>query len=114
MQLVTEFITLEELKKMSEKMFGGLVKAVVDIEKQFMVVDADLHADQELFLLDNGSEQQYLWGINLYPDHYGTDKWLEFDSMINLRPSEGNRSRGVDDQKIQESIRIIVDKLVKS
>ena len=89
MKIVDEKITLDELKEMSQKMYNHLVKAVVDIEKEIMVVDADLHADQEELLLKQGSQQHDLWGINLYPDKSETK---EFDSMINLRPSWGNHS----------------------
>ncbi len=104
-------ISIEELKEMSENRFGDLVKAVVDIEKEIMVVDAELHADQEKALLEIGSQQQNIWGINLYPDDIDED-FIEFDSMINLRPSWGNRSRGVDNEEIQKKIKIIVDSLV--
>ena len=105
-------ISKEELKKMSEKMFGELVKAVVDIEKRIIMMDADLHADQEKKLLKNGSSQSDLWGINLYPNE-SEEFFIEFDSMINLRPSYGNRSRGVDDENIQKKIVEIVNNLVK-
>lgn len=110
---IEENISLEELKRMAEKMFGSLVKAVVDIEKEIMVVDAGLHADEEYLLLENGSNQEYLWGINIFPEYTKEDKdFIVFDSMINLRPSWGNRSRSVDDLKIQEKIRAVVNKLV--
>jgi len=77
-----------------------------------MVVDADLHADQEAELLAGGSRQEDLWGINLYPDLPESD-WLEFDPMINLRPSFGNRSRGVDDPATRERIESLVRALVR-
>jgi len=93
-------------------MYGGLVKAVVDIEKIIMAVDAELHADEEALLLDNGSRQENLWGINIYPDNIGKENWIEFDSMINLRPSQGNRSRSVEDKNIQQKIITIVKKLI--
>ncbi len=84
MKLVDEKISLDELKIMSEKMFNSLVKAVVDIEKQVMVVDAEFHADQEHFLLENyQSKQKDLWGINLHPSKFPEEEWIEFDSMIN-------------------------------
>lgn len=104
-------ISTKELKQMAEKMFGELVKAVVDMEKETMAVDAPMHADQEAFLINKGSKQNDLWGINLYPNKKGKD-FVEFDSMINIRPSQGNRSRGIDDRKIQKEIIKIVDKLV--
>lgn len=113
MKIVKEKISVFELKKMVENMFGNLVKAVVDVEKEILVVDAELHADQEAFLLKKGSKQQDLWGINLYPDKKGKN-FIEFDSMINLRPSQGNRSRGVNDPKVQDKIiQIVNSKLEK-
>ncbi len=112
MIIVKDKITINELNEMSSKMFGNLVKAVVDIEKGVMAVDAELHADEESLLLENGSMQKNLWGINIYPEQKGED-FIEFDSMINLRPSQGNRSRGVEDIAIQKKILKIIDKLIK-
>lgn len=111
MKVVTEKISLSELSQMAKARFGNLVKAVVDIEKEIMVVDGALHSDQEALLLEEGSEQNSLWGINLYPEK--KEDWIEFDSMINLRPQEGNQTRGVDDKKITEKIEKIVNKLVE-
>jgi hypothetical protein len=104
-------IKLDELSKMAEDMFGDLVKAVVDVARDMMVVDAELHSDEEALLIAHGSDQTDLWGINLYPGLEGDD-FVEFDSMINLRPSRGNRSRVVEDPAIRENIRRIVNDLV--
>ncbi len=112
MKIIKDKITIGELKEMSQKMFGNLVKAVVDVEKDIMAVDGELHADEEALLIENGSQQKNLWGINIYPEMAGDD-FIEFDSMINLRPSQGNRSRGVDDERIQEEIIKIVNKLIE-
>jgi hypothetical protein len=114
MRLVTEQdpIPLDELHSLAAGRFGDLVKAVVDLERSSMLVDAELHADQEAELLASGSRQQDLWGINLYPDLPEGD-WLEFDSMINLRPSFGNRSRGVNDPAIRARITALVGELVR-
>lgn len=113
MKIIKDKIKLDELKQMSEKMFGDLVKAVVDIEQGIMVVDADLHADEEKLLLENGSEQKDLWGINLYSENFGQTGWVEFDSMINIRPWQDNRSRGVEDEEVRKKIFEIVNKLVE-
>lgn len=112
MKLVDKEISLEELKKMAEKMFGGLVKAVVDIEKKVMVVDGEMHADEEKYLIEKESKQDNLWGINLYPNQK-EEEFIEFDSVINLRPRLNNFSRGITDPKIREKITQIVKKLVK-
>ena len=112
MKLVKDSIEFAELNSMAEQGFGTMVKAVVDVESGIMAVDAELHSDQEALLLENGSSQRDLWGINLYPDVTGDD-WIEFDSMINLRPASGNRSRGVDDTVVRDRIREIVTRLVQ-
>ncbi|MFH1561386.1 MAG: DUF5674 family protein [Patescibacteria group bacterium] len=109
---IKDGISVAELKEMAKIMFGNLVKAVVDIEKEMMVIDGELHADEEALLLENGSEQKDLWGINIYPEVSKTD-WIEFDSMINIRPALGNNSRSVDDSKTREKILAVVNKLLK-
>lgn len=97
---------------MAEKMYGTLVKADVDLASGSMVVDMEMHADGEAYLLDQGSQQADLWGINLHPDKFGTDDFIEFDSMINIRPRQNNPSRDVLDESIREKIRDIVGKIV--
>jgi Protein of unknown function (DUF5674) len=111
MQIVRDKITLDELKKMSEKMYNRLVKAVVDIEKEIMALDVEMHADAELALLEEESQQEYLWGINFYPE-LDIDHWIEFDSIINIRPGQGNRTRSVEDKGLQEKIKKIVNRMV--
>ncbi len=111
MEIITEAITLVRLRQMAERKFGDMVKAVVDVEKEIMAVDGELHADEEGLLLEHGSTQASLWGINIYPDADIGD-WIEFDSMINLRPSQGNRSRGVEDPPLRQRIVEIVSRLV--
>ena len=100
-------ITLRELKELCGNFFTDMIKGVVDVENRLLALDAELHADLEAFLLQNGSVQKNLWGINLYPDLSGDD-FLEFDSMINIRPGQNNRSRGVEDKTIRETIKNIV------
>ena len=109
---INQKISLNKLRKMSFKIFGGLVKAVVDIEKEIMVVDGEMHADEERFLLDNGSKQNNLWGINLYPDFFGTSNFIEFDSIINIRPRLNNLSREIKNENIRKKIVEIVNKLI--
>lgn len=112
MQLVKDKISVEELKKMSEKMFGDSVKAVVDIDQRVMVIDAAFHVDEEAMLLDAGSMQDNLWGINLYPANFTNEHWIDFDSMINIRPSSGNKSRSVEDMPLRKKIVAVVATLV--
>jgi len=112
MRIIEDKISILELRKMAEQMFGDLVKAVVDVEKEIMAINGELHSDEEALLLKKDSKQENLWGINIYPE-IENDNWIEFDSMINLRPSLQNLSRGVDDLDIRRKIKKIVNKLVK-
>jgi hypothetical protein len=111
MQIVSAPITRDELRVIAGQQFGDFVKAVVDVQGGVMAIGAELHADEEALLLEQGARQADLWGINLYPDRTD-DELIEFDSMINVRPSQGNRSRGVDDATVQAMIRAIVGRLV--
>ena len=108
MKIIDNQTSITELKEMASQMFGNLVKAVVDIKKDILIVDAELHSDQEALLLSQGSNQKDLWGINIYPELEG-DERIEFDSMINLRPSQNNYSRGVEDITIQHKILELVN-----
>ena len=112
MRIVAAFITLDELRAMAAGMFGNLVKAVVDIERGVLALDAELHSDLESLLLQNGSQHKNLWGINLYPDEL-PDSFLEFDSMINVRPSQNNRSRGVENEATRQKIAEIVAQRIR-
>jgi hypothetical protein len=114
MKKVEDKISVAEVSEMAEKMYGNLVKGVVDLKRNVLVIDAEMHADEEQFLLEDGSKQQDLWGINLYPANFGTDEFVEFDSMINIRPRQQNMSRGVENEEIQKKILVLVSKRVQA
>ena len=112
MKIIAELLSLGELKQMAEATFGNLVKVVVDVDREIIAVDAELHSDLEALLLEDGSKQKSLWGINLYLEMQGDD-FIEFDSMINMRPSQGNRIRGIENEEIRKKIFAIVEKRIK-
>ena len=111
-QIVLEPITLAELRILASEQFGDMVKAVVDVERRVMAIGGELHADEETALLDQGSRQSALWGINLYPEAFLAER-VEFDSMINVRPAQGTRSRSVEDPARRALIQDIVRHLVR-
>jgi len=112
-KIVEETIDITELIKIGEEGFGDLIKAVVDIEKEIMAIGGELHADEEAILLSLGSKQENLWGINFYPQKKD-EEFIEFDSVINLKPGQGNRSRGIENPQIQKKIKEIVERLIKT
>jgi Protein of unknown function (DUF5674) len=113
LEQVFDPITRARLQELAELGFGDMIKAVVDCRRRVMVVGGELHADAEQWLIEDGSQQADLWGINLYPADT-SDDWIEFDSMINVRPSQSNPSRGVENQETQAIIRSIVGELVRA
>ena len=111
-EIIRRPITRAHLSSLGEAQFGDMVKAVVDVERQVMAIGGELHSDEEAALIEDGSAQTNLWGVNLYPAEQG-NAWIEFDSMINVRPSQGNRSRNVEDPVLQDRIRQVVTVLVE-
>ena len=91
--------------------FKTMIKAVVDLEKKTMAVDAELHADLEGVLLDQGSSQEHLWGINLYLEKTKQD-WIDYIALINIRPSMGNHGMEVENSAVRKQIASIVYKLI--
>lgn len=110
MKFIDKKISKQELSDIAKERFGDMVKAVVDVELEVMAIGGELHADEEAFLLERGSKQENLWGINIYTSSPFGER-VEFDSMINIRPRQNNRSRDVQDLSIREKIIIIVNKL---
>lgn len=113
MKFINTKISKKELADIAKERFGDMVKAVVDIELGIMVVGGELHADEEAMLLEQGSKQENLWGINIYVDKTA-EEMIEFDSMINIRPRQNNRSRDVLDVSIREKIIIKVNNLIEA
>ena len=101
MQILKEIITKDYLNEIKDNYFGDMVKAVVDIDKELLGIDAELHADIEELFIENGSKQENLWGINLYPEE---EDFIEFDSLINIRPRQNNKTRGVNDENTRKKI----------
>ncbi len=104
--------SIDELRELALSMYGNMIKADVDVVKRVVIADMEMHADGEAELLQNGSKQQDLWGINLYPDKFGTPEFIEFDSMINIKPRQNNMSRGVEDEQTQALIRAIISEVI--
>ena len=111
-RIIKNSITKAELKKIAEERFGDMAKAVVDMEQEIIAIGGELHADMETLLMENESSlRKDTWGINLYPENH-EDDFIEFDSMINLKPALGNRTRNVENKTMREKIKMIVNKLI--
>jgi hypothetical protein len=112
MIVLREKTSIEMVLNLLKVQSTSLVKAVVDIEKEIIALGGDLHSDEEIMLIEKGSRQQDLWGINIYPDK-PKESWIEFDSMVNIRPRQNNYSRDVEDTEKKKKIIEIVNKLIQ-
>ncbi|HVC09259.1 MAG TPA: DUF5674 family protein [Elusimicrobiota bacterium] len=112
-KLVDKSLPLSDVAAMAKDQFGEMIKATVDVERELLALGGDLHSDEEALLLESGSKQEHLWGINIYPGNAESER-VEFDSMINVRPSQNNRSRGVEDPAIRERILRVVKSLIRA
>ena len=111
MQILQTAITRAELAALAENTFGDMIKCVADVKQGLLAIDAELQADLERLLLENGSAGEDLWGFNLYPDEEGED-FIEYDSLINIRSWQGNPSRGISNPEIKEAIEKIVSQFI--
>ncbi len=110
-QIIRQPVTIKILQDIAEDNFGEMAKGVVDLRKKIMALGGELHADAEAVLLQEGSKQEDLWGFNIYPDKPDTER-LEYTSFINIRPSQNNRSIEIQDQKLRDRIKSVVDSLI--
>ena len=111
-QIIKDKISQAEIKELAEQIFGDMVKVVVDVERNIMAAGGEMHADCEQVLPDDGSKQEHLWGANIYPNSTGDD-FIEYQSLINIRPRAGNRGMEIEDEAIRGRVKAIIKKLVE-
>ena len=109
--IVDHRIQPSELARLVQLFFGDMVKYVLDIERRVAAVGGELHADAEQLLLQSGSRQADLWGANYYPGK-GREGCIEYTSLINIRPAQGNRSMLIASPEIRERVREITFALI--
>ena len=110
-KIIRQKISSQELKEIAALTYVDMVKGVADLRQKTIALGGELHADAEAILLDHGSLQKDLWGFNIYPDK-PKEYWIEFTSLINIRPSQGNRSIMINDPQIRQQIREIINSLI--
>lgn len=99
--------TPEQMKQMLE-ILGIYIKLAVDIQRDILAGGGELHADCEQVLLEDGSEQAYVWGADWYP----FQQRVGYESLINIRPGAGNRAMEIQDPVVREQVNCIVQNLL--
>ncbi len=111
MEILKEKISKLQLKEKYSSVFETMTKGVADLKKGLIALDAEMHSDLEQLLLEEGSEQEDLWGFNLFADKEN-DGFIEYTSFINIRPRQGNKSMEIADPKIRDSVKKLVEKFI--
>ena len=88
--------------------YEKMIKIVVDVRRRLLSGGGEMHSDCETVLLDNGSEQDDLWGANWYP----AEQRIEFESLINIRPRQGNRNILIQDEDIRQQVESITREIL--
>lgn len=106
-EIIHEKTTPERVREHAKATFGDMVKVVVDVRRGIMAIGGELHADAEAVLLNDGSKQADLWGANIIIEKPLGEN-IEYNSLINIRPSQGNRSRDIQDAAICDRVRAVL------
>ena len=108
--IVREQATPKQIEQMAESYVGLMIKLAVDVEQEIVAGGGgELHADCEQVLLENGSQQENVWGADWYPEI----RRVGFESLINIRLRQQNRSMEIKDPALREKIAIIVRNLLE-
>ena len=105
--LLKEKTTSTQIQKMLQE-YDDMIKIVVDIRRRFLSGGGEMHVDCESVLLDDGSEQDDLWGANWYPN----EQRIEFESLINIRPRMGNRNIVIQDENIRRQVESVAREIL--
>ena len=105
--LLREPASSTQLREMLHE-YEKMIKIVVDIRRRILSGGGEMQSDCETVLLDNGSEQDDLWGANWYP----AEKRIEFESLINIRPRQGNRNILIQDEAVRRQVESITREIL--
>ena len=113
-KIVSDQISTEEIRELAQEFYVNMIKGVVDIEKEVIALGGEYHMDANVFLLEKGSKQENVWGFNIHlHKQKDSEEWIEYTSLINIRPNQGNRSMEIQDEDIRQKIKEILNKLIK-
>ena len=110
-KIILRPITKAEALKIGQEFYVEMTKGVVDIEREVIALGGEYHMDANVILLDKGHLQSNIWGFNIYPKRAKKD-WIEYTSLINIRPRAHNRTMTVEDAAIRRKMKKIIEKLI--
>lgn len=107
-KVVKDKISTAELKELGKVFYDTMIKGVVDIENEIIAFGGEYHIDANGVLIDEGSRQSDIWGFNIVFER-SKDSWIEYISLINIRPQAGNMNMEVQDSLIRDKMKKIIN-----
>lgn len=107
-EIVTTPMTRAEAREIAKEFYGDMVKGVVDVEREILALGGEWHMDANTALTEHGSSQDAIWGFNFYPN----ESRIEYTSLINIRPTQGNRRIEVQDEALKQKMEHIIRTLI--
>lgn len=107
-KIIKDQISLEDLQILAKEFYGNMIKGVADIERRVVAFGGEYHMEANMMLIEDGSSQANLWGFNVYFKKPRED-WLEYISLINIRPAAGNFDMMIGDEQIRNKVKEIVN-----
>lgn len=111
-KIIDKKISESELREIAKDFYGDMIKGVVDTERKIIAMGGEYHMDASMVLIDDGSKQQDVWGFNWYFDK-NEDEQIEYISLINIRPTQGNKTMEVQDAFLRDKMKNIILKFLK-
>ena len=111
-KIIRQKITKSELEDLAKEIYVEMVKGVADIERGIIALGGEWHMDADEVLIKDGSAQENLWGFNIYLNKPKEER-LEYNSLINIRPKQSNKSMEIESEELKNKILEIVSNLVE-
>lgn len=111
-KVVKDEISLAEVKEIAKEFYGNMIKGVIDVKNEIIALGGEYHMDANMVLTEQGSKQVNIWGFNLRLEKK-EEEWIEYTSLINIRPNQGNREMELQDKNLRKKIKEIINKKIK-
>jgi len=110
-RIIKDKVSKNELPDIAKEFYVNMVKGAVDVENEIMALGGEYHVDANMVLIEHDSRQDNIWGFNLYLEKE-SDDWIEYVSLINIRPADGNRSMFIENKQLRDKIKEIINKKI--
>lgn len=107
LHLLEKPVSMNDVRVFAQEDYGTMIKGTVDIVENKVAIGGDYHMETCELLVEHGSSHQNIWGFNIRFEENQAGI-LEFDSLVNIKPALGNKSRSVENPEVIEKATEII------